>query len=102
MPRVRCLEWPAAGCAGYCYPGPRCPACTQRRKKVRNDDRPIAKAVVAAWVAKHGWVCPGWGRAPHPSRNLTADHVIPLARGGTNNGPRRVLCNPCNARKGTA
>lgn len=36
----------------------------------------------------------------HATENLTADHVVPLARGGTNEGRRETLCNRCNARKG--
>lgn len=70
-----------------------CDACRRTEWKVRNDDRPIRRAVVAASP-----ICstPGCGS----TTDLTADHVIPLARGGVNEGPRRVLCRSCNARKG--
>lgn len=42
-------------------------------------------------------VCPGWDRPAHPSDDLTADHVLPRARGGEQGGPLRVLCRPCNS-----
>jgi 5-methylcytosine-specific restriction enzyme A len=57
------------------------------------------KAVVAAHVAKYGWVCPGYGRMLHPSRDLCADHLIPRVGGGEY-GPLGVLCRSCNARRG--
>jgi hypothetical protein len=40
-----------------------------------------------------------WQRAPHPSRNLTADHRLPVAAGGHESGPLDVLCRSCNGRK---
>ena len=53
------------------------------------------------WVSEHGWVCPGYDVRPHPSRDLTADHVIPMAQGGKD-GPLAVLCRSCNSRRGQA
>lgn len=55
---------------------------------------------VAAWVAMHGWVCPGWQRPPHPSDDLSADHIIARRLGGPQDGPLNVLCRQCNSAKG--
>lgn len=98
--RRRCLDFGAAGCAGYTTRGSRCGRCAARRKRVRNADRPIARAVVAASP-----VCSCEGCGLHNGRcrsteDLTADHVVPLAKGGTNRGPRRTLCRACNSSKG--
>ena len=64
----------------------------------------LAREVVRAWVREQGWVCPGWRRPAHPSRRLTADHVVPLARGGAalDRGNLAVLCVDCNSRKWTS
>ena len=59
------------------------------------------KAAVDAWVAEHGWVCSGWGRAPHPSRDLTAAHSVPVALGGGGSG-LGVLCRSCNSHQAMA
>lgn len=56
---------------------------------------------VAAWVAQHGWVCPGWQRPPHPSHDLTAAHSVAVANGGAHS-PLTVLCRRCNSQQGTA
>lgn len=68
-----------------------CPSHRIERKAVRNADRPIARAVVAASP-----VCARCGA----TEDLTADHVVALARGGSNHGLRRVLCRSCNSSKG--
>ena len=67
-------------------------------------DAAYRRAAVAAHVAEHGHVCPGWGRPPHDALDLTADHVTarsnPAGPGET--GDLAVLCRSCNARKGAA
>jgi 5-methylcytosine-specific restriction protein A len=64
--------------------------------------RKLAAKIVRNWVAIHGWVCPGWRRPEHPSRQLTADHTLALARGGEPFDPANVgvLCRRCNTAKG--
>lgn len=83
LPRA-CLDCGRLSDATYCPPHRRA------RKAVRNADRPTARAVVAASP-----VCAICGAA----EDLTADHVVPLARGGTHEGERQVLCRACNSRK---
>lgn len=51
-------------------------------------------------VALYGWMCPGYNRPWHPSTDLTADHLVPVARGVNEEGPIRVLCRSCNGRRG--
>jgi len=85
------LPVPCLDCRVATTPGPRCPAHTADRRRVRNADRAIARAVVAASP-----VCEDCGATD----DLTAHHVVPLARGGTNDGPRAVLCRSCNAKRG--
>lgn len=93
MPLKVCL---APGCNAL-TPAPRCPAHTRHNRSPVEARR--RAEVVAVWVASHGYVCPGWGRGPHPSDDLTADHITPVARGGREDGPLRVLCRSCNGRK---
>jgi len=59
-------------------------------------ERSRRAAVVRAWVSVRGWVCPGYERPPHPSRDLTAAHSIAVSRGGSEISG--VLCRSCNAR----
>lgn len=81
-----------------------CPAHTKRPPSPSSilardpAERARRAAVVAAWVVEHGWVCPGWERPPHPSRDLTAAHIRAVARGG-GKGPLTVLCRSCNSRQ---
>ncbi|MEW2302564.1 HNH endonuclease [Streptomyces sp. NPDC006655] len=56
--------------------------------------------MLAEHRASHGDYCPGWGVPAHASQDLTVDHVVPLAAGGTHDRANlRVLCRGCNARK---
>lgn len=105
-----CLNWNR--CRAYTTTGSRCPACTTSRETTRQQHRrarrPVPpaevkrrRAAVAAWREQHGDVCPGWQRPPHPAARLSADHVIPVGAGGSEDGPLQVLCVSCNARRGT-
>ena len=61
--------------------------------------------MIAQWVRLQGWVCPGIeGQPAHgvgPGQ-LTADHIIPLSRGGTHDVTNmRALCQHCNSARGS-
>lgn len=86
--------------------GTRCVPCEGRRQRAKRTRRPYTSgersrraAVVGAWVALHGHVCPGWKTAAHPSRDLTADHPTEVASGGSEGQDLQVLCRSCNSRK---
>lgn len=67
--------------------------------------RRITARVIDAWVAEHGWLCPGYKRDPHevPPGGLTGEHIVPRSvRPDLMHEPSNytVLCSPCNSRKG--
>lgn len=72
-------------------PWSRCELHRTSRKRVRNGNQQRARAVIAASP-----VCADCGTTV----DLTSDHVQPLALGGTNAGPQRTLCRPCNSSRG--
>ena len=61
-------------------------------------DRGRRKAAVDAHRAQRGDWCPGYGREPHESSDLTADHIDEVAFGGDPHGDLQTLCRGCNAR----
>jgi 5-methylcytosine-specific restriction protein A len=62
--------------------------------------RVVASSVIAEYRARHGEWCPGHGVPAHAASDLTVDHIIPLAHGGTpERANLRVLCRGCNSRK---
>ena len=90
---------------------PRCPSHRRERDryyqattptKVTRDraERARRAAAVTAHREQHGDWCPGWKRAGHPSTDLTADHIDPVANTGRPDGALQVLCRGCNASKG--
>lgn len=78
--------------------GSRHPHCDPRQG-YGNREITRRRETVKAWRGDHGDHCPGYDRPPHPSSDLTADHVVPVAAGGSEDGPLGVLCRQCNARK---
>ncbi|MFK0282572.1 HNH endonuclease [Streptomyces sp. NPDC090499] len=63
--------------------------------------RRVRAQVLKGWRSQHGEWCPGWGVPAHGSADLTVDHIIPLAKGGTHHRENlRVLCRSCNSRRG--
>ena len=97
MPPRPCLD------CGRLTPTSPCPTCTQQRNAKRNARREWyggdwarrSHAIRKAWVDEHGWICPGYRIPPHPSTDLTVDHVDPR-----NPTVLAVLCRSCNASKG--
>jgi 5-methylcytosine-specific restriction enzyme A len=55
------------------------------------------RTAVEDWVEVHGPVCPMCGATTY---DLTADHIVPVSKGGDPLGPVRVICRSCNARRG--
>lgn len=105
-------------CLGGCgaltsLEGGRCAECAAAAQAVREqardrsvyDDprwRRIRKRVIARHRKRHGWLCPGWRREPHLAARLSADHIVPVSRGGAPFDERnvQVLCVDCNRAKG--
>lgn len=92
-------------------PGSRCQACTNQveatrtrgkraRRPYTNTERLRRAEAVKAHREQHGDWCPGWRTPPHPARDLTADHPIEVASGGTETQQLEILCRSCNGRKG--
>lgn len=71
----------------------RCPRCKAGRKAQRNAEaaRSLATVVAAS-------VCAICGDPPTATDPLTADHVVPLSRGGFG-GPMRAAHRSCNSRR---
>jgi hypothetical protein len=68
----------------------------------QHDGATAAQDAVDAWIAEHGLVCPGYGnQAMHWSSDLTADHSIPVAAGGAEDGALFVRCRSCNSGRGS-
>lgn len=79
--------------------GPPLPPTTSE-KGYDGDWEKLRRWCVARHVEKHGWLCPGFMREPHPSRDLTGHHVVPISEGGESvPGNVAILCRACNTRE---
>jgi 5-methylcytosine-specific restriction protein A len=97
MPPRRCQH-----CWQLVAAGTRCPCSPHTRTGYDSAERRRRAQTVADHLEAYGSVCPGWHREMHEvdERDLTADHVRPVAAGGDPRGPLEVLCRSCNSRKG--
>jgi hypothetical protein len=105
MPKRPCLD------CGRLSEGTRCPdhqrakdrvtlqSKRTRRPRISRAEEARRAAAVRAWRTRHGDVCPGWRCDPHPSSDLTADHVVAVGAGGSEQGELAVLCRACNGAK---
>lgn len=99
---------PCLGCGDLIGAGSRCDACAtaigRRRHNPAYDTaeyRRARNAAVARHVAVFGWVCLGDGRhAGHPTRDLTADHPVPLSKGGAIVQEFVICCRSANSGRG--
>lgn len=91
--------------------GSRCPAHRKGQDRPSSTQRGYGRAyqsnrrrVIDAWVAAHGWVCPGYMAPAHPVEPgaLTGDHIYARSTHpelAHDIGNLAVLCLPCNVRK---
>ena len=107
MPTRPCLDCGVLVTGRANKQGIRCPRCKAARQRAKRAVRPRASYteerrrahVVAEWRAAFGDWCPGWNRLAHHAVDLTADHVVPVAAGGSESGALMVLCRSCNGAK---
>lgn len=58
----------------------------------------VKEKLIQGHVELYGWCCPRCGKR---TSDLEADHIIPIACGGSNSWCNlQVLCGDCNRRKG--
>ena len=82
------------GCPAVTRTGSRCPAhqINRHQRGYGNDWYRLSKAAIAAQP---------WCSRCYATTDLTADHIIPLHRGGQGVPENvRVLCRSCNSSKG--
>ena len=72
---------------------------TRRKKTVSYAQRKYRKDAVEAYIKIYGYVCQGYRREPHPSTDLTADHIVATANGGDEFGQLQIYCRSCNSTK---
>ncbi len=114
-----CIEMlPNGRMCGRLFADPGWSRCELHRKgRSRSGNRPSAaargygadhqrlrKRVLRDHLERHGLTCPGWLIPPHSvshKSQLQLDHIIPLTDGGSADYSNvRLLCGPCNRRKG--
>jgi hypothetical protein len=103
VPPRECIE---LGCRQFTTVRSRCVVHQSALEQRKQQRRPVSYAervrrakVVANHIHLHGYVCPGCPLSdgkPHPAdpdtNPLTADHYLPVAEGGPEDGPLRVMC----------
>lgn len=92
---------PCLAC-GRLSPRTRCRPCEHKQDKQYDRYHRALRLVV---LERDGYECqcegcPACGGHPCGTHALTADHIIPLARGGTSNENNlQAMCRPCNSSK---
>ena len=87
-------------------PRQRTQASVQRPTRNTWPERKRRAAIVSAWLSVHGRALENGdviARCPdcrQMKRNFVADHVLPLAQGGSEDGELRVHCASCSGRQG--
>ena len=95
------MKRPCLDCGTLMDGGTRCRSC--RAVVERRRGTPAQRGYDARWYAlsQGARQQQGWCSQCGATRDLTADHVVPLARGGANSWDNVVvLCRPCNSAKG--
>ena len=91
--------WRCPVCGSVTSASGRCAGCRAALRARRKADEQRSAELVQEHRLTRGNVCPGWGRPPHRSDDLTASHRGSVADGaqGVFDG---VLCRSCNSTRG--
>jgi hypothetical protein len=75
----------------------------RRRRPYDHGERTLHAAIIASWVERSGWWCPGAPDLGHKAHyvkpgQLDVDDVVPVSRGGARRDVenKRVLCRTAN------
>jgi hypothetical protein len=111
------LKRPCLGCGKLVRGASRCRLCAAVRERIKYAKRPALhtrastqsnRELVSEWRAVNGDWCPGIpagqleAHPAHPCADLVADHLLAVALGGSEDGPRRVICRRSNSALGAA
>jgi 5-methylcytosine-specific restriction protein A len=102
---VHLMQRPCLDCGVLIRSSGRCPACRGAVERRRDAHRgsPSARGYDWSWqrMSKAARDEQRWCEHCGRTGDLTLDHIVPLARGGTNESDNvRVLCRACNGAKG--
>lgn len=70
-----------------------------RRSQYDWQERQRRRETVEAWQRAYGNYCPYCGRS---GAKLTANHIVPVALGGREDGPLDVMCVTCMRKQASA
>ncbi|MFN0073047.1 MAG: HNH endonuclease [Chloroflexota bacterium] len=95
---------PCLGCGALTSNGSRCADCQAQLRAMQERRRGTrqARGYDDDWlrVSRAAIAAQPWCSACLATDDLTADHIIPLSRGGQSDaGNIQVLCRACNSRK---
>jgi 5-methylcytosine-specific restriction endonuclease McrA len=96
------------GCGTQTRHGSYCTACAPGVEKRRHNSaydsgewRRLRAEAIQAHVERYGWLCIGDDQhGAHQTTDLTVDHPVALANGGTHDQELHVCCRSSNSRKG--
>jgi 5-methylcytosine-specific restriction protein A len=104
---------PCLGCRRLTRNPSRCDTCQAARQQQIDQARGsthqrgygstwqrTSTAAIARHREQYGNWCPGWQVPAHQDTDLTADHIVAKANGGSDDQANvQVMCRKCNARK---
>jgi 5-methylcytosine-specific restriction endonuclease McrA len=78
----------------------RCGYCRQQWQHAKDGRRPMRRTYAEQQRRAQQVKAQPWCSDCGTTTNLTAEHIIAVALGGSEDGPLTTLCQPCNSKRG--